>query len=79
MKKLEYTFDNLKIRSCVRKNNHEKFDTLEIVETNNEVLAYWEKDNSVYDIKYMGSRHLEYDNQSFWKLLDFGNEILKEK
>lgn len=79
MKKLEYTFDNLKIRSCTKKNNHENFETLEIVQTNNEVLAYWEKDNNTYDIKYMGSSHLEYDNQSFWKLLEFGNQILKDK
>lgn len=79
MKNLEYSFNNLKIRSCIKKNEFENFDTLEIVETNNEVLAYWEKDNNLHDIKFMGSKHLDYENQSFWKLLEFGNEILKRR
>jgi len=79
MNNIEYKFENLKLRSCKKTINKESYETLEIVETDNETLAYWEKENNNFDIKFVGSRHLEYQNKSFWKIYEFGNDIIQRR
>jgi len=79
MNSIEYCFENLKLRSCKRKINSESYDTLEIVESDNETLAYWEKEKESFDIKFVGSRHLEYQNKSFWNIYEFGNQIIQRR
>lgn len=79
MYNFEYSYKNLKLRSCKRKDtNLQEYQTFEIVESDNSTLAYWEKDNNVYDIKFIDSKHLEYHNNiPFWELINFGKELIK--
>lgn len=64
-----FELDNFAIKSI-----NEIFEIINI--DTKEILAYWKKINNKFELFYCSSRHLEYDNMNFWKIVEHGERLL---